>query len=136
MTETLLHLPPEVRGPSAWYGPDLTRHSDWLESLSQTEVAEVEDATQRLVLGSKDIVAIRVEDFPLPTLGLRLRGLLDEVLGGRGFVLLRALPIERWTKHEAAVAFLGIGAHLGNLRSQNAQGHVLGHIKNLGYSSS
>jgi hypothetical protein len=61
--------------------------------------------------------------------------LLDEVLNGRGFVLIRGLPVGRWSKREAAVAFLGIGTHLGSLRSQNAQGHVLGHVRDAGLSS-
>jgi hypothetical protein len=61
--------------------------------------------------------------------------LTDEVISGRGFVLIKALPVERWTKREAALAFLGIGVHLGNLRMQNAEGHMLGHVKDLGRSS-
>ena len=61
--------------------------------------------------------------------------MLDEVLNGRGFVLLRGLPVERWTKREAAVAFFGLGTHLGMARPQNAQGHVLGHVKDLGLAS-
>src|SRR6185295_17474275 len=42
---------------------------------------------------------------------------------------------ERWTTREAAVAFLVIGVHLGRLRMQNAGGHLLGHVKDLGRSS-
>jgi hypothetical protein len=33
------------------------------------------------------------------------------------------------------MAFLAIGVHLGNLRMQNAEGHLLGHVKDLGRSS-
>jgi hypothetical protein len=33
---------------------------------------------------------------------------------------------------QAAIAYWGIGAHLGEACSQNAQGHVLGHVKDLG----
>ena len=60
---------------------------------------------------------------------------MDDVLHGRGFVLLKGLPIERWTKREAAIAFLAIGVHFGNLRMQNAEGHVLGHVRDMGRSS-
>lgn len=135
MCATLMRLPDEIQGPSAWYGPDLARRSDWLEYLSSTEVAEVERAVKRLGAQRRDIVTISSEDFPLPTLAPRLRRLLDEVLNGRGFVLLRALPVATWTKLESAMAFFGIGTHLGNARSQNAQGHILGHVKDLGKSS-
>ncbi|XXX47508.1 hypothetical protein WME76_06960 [Sorangium sp. So ce119] len=60
---------------------------------------------------------------------------------GRGFALLRGLR-GRWLDgpdrldvRAAAIAFLGIGSHLGSARSQNARGHVLGHVKDLGLSS-
>jgi hypothetical protein len=133
MSDPLLQLPPEIQGPSAWYGPNLSQ--DWLEYLSSSEILEIERAVKRQDSASEDIASIRSEDFPLPTLALRLRRLLDEVLNGRGFVLLRALPLGTWTKREAAIAFFGIGTHLGNARLQNAQGHILGHVKDLGISS-
>jgi hypothetical protein len=128
-------LPPEIEGPSAWYGPDLGARRDWIEYLSSIEIAEIEEAVKRLVTQSADLGSIVREDFSLPTLGLRLGKVLDEVLNRRGFVLLRALPVETWAKLESAIAFFGIGAHLGNARSQNAQGHILGHVKDLGRSS-
>jgi len=128
-------LPPKIEGPSAWYGPDLEKRRDWLEFLSSTEIAEVEAAVKRLATESSDITSIVSEDFPLPRLSSRLRNLVDEVLNGRGFVMLRALPVETWTNLESAIAFFGIGTHIGRARSQNAQGHLLGHVKDLGKAS-
>jgi hypothetical protein len=135
MTDTLLDLPPEIHGPAAWYGPHLARRTDWIEHLSPTEIMEVEAAMKKLAAASSEIAALRPDDFPLPTLGLRLQHLPTEVLHGRGFVMIRGLPVARWTRREAAIAFFGIGAHLGSARSQNAQGHLLGHVKDLGFSS-
>lgn len=126
----------EVQGPSAWYGPDLAARRDWLDHLTEAEVAEVEQASRGLATTNVEIPAIRRSDFPLPTLAPRLQRLLMEVLDGRGFVLIRGLPVERWTRREAAIAFYGIGTHLGAARPQNAEGHVLGHVKDLGKSSS
>lgn len=131
-------LPPEISDASAWYGSDLMGRNDWIEQLSETEVAEVESATRKLSESANsgfDLTSITQDDFPLPTLGARLRRLLDEVLNGRGFVLIRTLPLQRWTRREAAIAFLGIGIHLGRLRVQNAAGHLLGHVRDLGRSS-
>jgi hypothetical protein len=129
-------FPPELQGPSAWYGPDLDAGRDWIEQLSEEEIAEVEVATKRsidrMTDPEADIVSIRRDDFPLPTLGPRLERMLEEILSGRGFVLIRSLPVERWSKLERGVAFFGLGTYLGNARSQNAEGHVLGHVKDLG----
>src|ERR1051325_592644 len=115
-SESLSLLPPEVEDRSAWYGEELAKRRDWIERLSAVEIAEVENGS-------------------LTTLAPRLQRLLDEVLNGRGFVLIKGLPVERWTRRRAAEAFLTIGAQLGNLRMQNAQGHLLGHVTDLGRSS-
>jgi Taurine catabolism dioxygenase TauD, TfdA family len=128
-------LPPEVEDRSAWYGPDLANRNDWIERLSEIEIAEVEQALNQLDAKRIDFASITPGDVPLPTFGPRLQRILDDVLNGRGFVLIKSLPIDRWTKREAAIAFLAIGVHLGKLRMQNAQGHLLGHVRDLGRSS-
>jgi hypothetical protein len=128
-------LPPEIAGPAVWYGPEMARRDDWILPLTEAEVAEVEAAALPLAAAERDVASIRASDFPLPTLGQRLRALLPELLDGRGFALLRGLPVGRWSLREAATAFFGLGAHLGGARSQNAKGHVLGHVRDLGLSS-
>jgi Taurine catabolism dioxygenase TauD, TfdA family len=129
-------LPPEICDRSAWRGPDLKHRTDWIASLSQIEIDEVHTAVNKLANSSLDLASISKGNFPLPVLGARLQTLLDEVVNGRGFLLIRALPVWRWTKREAALAFLGLGVHLGVLRMQNANGDLLGHVKDLGLSSS
>ena len=126
-------LPPEQTGAAAWYGPDVATRDDWLMKLDAGDVAEVERATAALAPREADIAAITAAEFPLPTLGPRLKSRVrDEVLNGRGFLMLRGLPVERWSIREAATAFYGLGSHLGSARSQNGKGHVLGHVKDLG----
>lgn len=125
-------LPPPVEGPSVWYGPQMTGRSDWVHELSAADVAEIEAAMRPLAAAGADIARITKADFPLPTLAPRLARMLDEVVNGRGFALMRGLPVERWSMREAATAYFGVGCHLGSARSQNAKGHVLGHVRDLG----
>jgi hypothetical protein len=127
-------LPPEQSGPAAWYGPEMTRREDaWLVALSPADIAEIEAAVAPLAAQQADIAAITARDFPLPTLAPRLRQRVrTDVLDGRGFLLLRGLPVERWSIRQAATAFFGLGSHLGKARSQNGKGHVLGHVQDLG----
>ena len=128
-------LPVEIRDRSAWYGPELAGRTDWMTHLSEAEIAEVERAVEELERSSVDFATTSAAAAKLPSLGPRLQLLLEEVLNGRGFVLIKGLPIERWTKRQAAIAFLIIGVHLGHLRMQNATGHLLGHVRDLGRSS-
>jgi TfdA family taurine catabolism dioxygenase TauD len=126
---------PEVHDRSVWYGAELAGRRDWVERLNEVEIAEIKKAVRELEESKLDLAAITTKDVPLPTLAPKLKDMLDEVLNGRGFVLIRGLLVERWTKRQAAIAFLVIGVHLGNLRMQNAEGHLLGHVRDLGRSS-
>jgi hypothetical protein len=140
MDDSNFNLPPAISGPSAWYGPEMAGSGEWLYRLSEAEIGEVDLAMRKVAMrtaagAALEVAAMGPDDFPLPTLGPRLQQLLDDVLNWRGFVLIRGLPIGRWTRREAAIAYLGIGRHLGSMRSQNAQGHILGHVRDAGLSS-
>src|SRR5262245_3728212 len=100
MTSVAHYLPPEINDASAWSGPDLNGRTEWIERMSEAEIAEVEIAVKRLEESSIDPMTITSDNFPLPTLGPRLHQSLDEVLNGRGFVLIRSLPVERWTNRQ------------------------------------
>ena len=88
-------LPPEVCDASVWYGPEVVKQTDWIVGLTDTEVAEVEIAVRQLE--ASDLYHLTAKDVPLPTLAPRLQRVLDEVMNGRGFVLIKGLPVERWT---------------------------------------
>jgi hypothetical protein len=130
-------LPPEIRDRSAWYGPEIARGGGWVDWLTEDEVAEVRVAVKKLENSkfADDLASLTADDVPLATLGPRLQRLLEEVLNGRGFVLIKGLPVDGWNQRETEIAFLVIGVQLGALRRQNAEGHLLGHVKDLGRSS-
>jgi len=125
-----------IGGSSAWIGADMrSREAEWSHHLSSREVAEIEAATSAVRARGLDIADIRRENFQLPTLGPVLDRLRDEVIDGRGFVLLRGMPVEDRPIIESATAYWGIGTYFGSARSQNAKGHLLGHVYDLGGSS-
>ena len=128
-------LPAPIDHPSAWYGPDLVNATEWIYHLTSADITEIEAAMKRLAAREADIAKITQDEFPLPNLGPKLKALCNEVINGRGFHLMRGLPVERYSIRESATAYFGIGTYFGNARSQNAKGHVLGHIKDLGLSS-
>ena len=126
--------PAAIDSPAAWRSGDLAPDA-WLHVLAPAEIAEIEQAARRLAARDLDLAAVGPADFPLPRTAPRLRRiLLGEVLEGRGFAVLRGLDPRDLSPRERAAAFVGLGAHLGALRPQNAQGHVLGHVKDLGRS--
>ena len=128
-------LPPEIVGPSAWLGPEACASDRWIHYLKDEELRELEQAAQHALEIHSDIAAIRRENFLLPTLGPRLARLHDELIHGSGFALVRGLPVCEWSREVTAAAFFGLGCHLGNPRPQNAKGHVLGHVMDLGLNA-
>jgi hypothetical protein len=96
---------------------------------------ELRAASEPWMADGADLASLSRSAFPLPRLAPRLHRTLDALLNGRGFVLWRGLPVKQWGRRRSAIAFYGLGAHLGTPISQNAQGHVLGHVRDMGLSS-
>ena len=124
---------PRYDGPQAWRGEDMARRRyEWTRTWRTAEIAEIDAAVAAVSAQGLEILQVGRDEFPLPNLAPVLEAIRREVLHGRGFVLLRGLPVDRWTLREAAIAYWGLGTHLGEACSQNALGHVLGHVKDLG----
>jgi hypothetical protein len=116
-------------GRAVWQGPALDWRAEGLKTLTAAEVAEIDEALAHLMaLGEPDFSEITPATFPLPTLGAYFAGLRDELRRGRGFVLLRGLPRERYTADDLARIYCGLGAHLGRTLPQSWQGELLGHV--------
>ena len=127
-------MPPgKINGPAAWYGPNLDVSREWIRPFNAEELAELDAALRDVQRRAIDIVDVERADFPLPTLGPRLETIRKELLQGRGFVLLRGIPVEDYTIEESAIIYYGLGTYFGVSIPQNIKGHVLGHVKDLGY---
>lgn len=129
MTESRLG---PVDSPAAWYGRDLQNTDTWIEDLTSTEIEELLVAVADIERRGIPLLEMRRVDFVLPTLARRLQQLAVELDRGRGFWLLRGLPIDQLSRHDAAVAYWGIGLHMGVPVSQNSRGHLLGHVTDEG----
>ncbi|WP_236034125.1 TauD/TfdA family dioxygenase [Belnapia mucosa] len=110
----------------------MARRTEWLHHFTPEELRELDAAIRAHVASGAEMGAITRAGFHMPVLAATLRGVLQDLLHGRGFVQLRGFPIEKYSTSEAAIAYLIIGAHLGSFRSQNAKGHLLGHVCDLG----
>ncbi|PHN07235.1 TauD/TfdA family dioxygenase [Flavilitoribacter nigricans] len=136
MNIDLASLPPRRTGPTTWSGPDMAaRRQEWIWRLSPAEIGELEAAAEAVLDSGADLTSIRAADFVLPELAPRLLELRLELINGRGFALLRGLPVADYSYEKTAAIFYGLGTHLGNTRAQNAQGDILGHVRNLGMDS-
>jgi hypothetical protein len=123
---------PQFSNAQSWYGPAMAGRTDWVHQFSDGEIAEIDRAVAHVESKGLPILDIERGHFELPTLARVLEQARHEVLNGIGFKLLRGVPVQRYTPRQSAIAYWGLGVHLGQPVSQNGKGHVLGHVANLG----
>lgn len=123
---------PLASSPGLWRGSDLQKSQDWIFQFPGYALAEIEGAMHEIQAKKLAPPNFSKEDFPLPTFSGELRKMLDELEHGRGFFLMRGFPIERYSEPEAEIIFWGLSKHLGIPLSQNAEGHLLGRVRNMG----
>ena len=120
-----------VTGPDAWIGPQIQNDKSWVHHFDAADVAEI-DAALAHVRRTGARIPFPAASFPLPRVAAKLDRILDEIENGRGFVLVRGIPRQRYSDEECELLYWGLGAHLGNPVSQNARGHLLGHVRDEG----
>lgn len=117
-------------GEAAWYGADLAKTTGWAHTFTADQIAELEAAAESSL--GRDTAMLTEADLPLPILEPVLRDVRQSVVDGRGFSLLRGLPVEGWSKDITARAYWAIGLRVGRAVVQNRHGHVLGHVRDIG----
>lgn len=125
--------PDHIDLPAAWRGVDMAADpSRWTRPFGDAEIAEIEAAAECFLDAGIDLGEMSSEKFPLPTVGPILERLRNDLQHGIGFGLLTGLPVDTFSIEMSCTIFCGVGSHLGSARSQNAKGHLLGHVKDVG----
>ena len=101
----------------------------WQRRLSGAEVEELRAAVAHSEAFEGRLDRMGVADFPLPTLAAQAAIWRATISKGRGFVLLRGLPVDRWSEAELERAYWGLGLHIGLPGAQNDFGELLGHVR-------
>jgi len=121
-----------ITDPSAWYGRDYASGTDWAHRLTTAELDDLETALAAVTEAGLAPLEFSRDAFPLPVLGPVLAGMLGELEDGRGFTLLRGLPVEKYDGPALYRLYWGIAVHLGDMISQNAKGDLIGRVEDIG----
>lgn len=116
-------------GPASWLGKDLEDDESWIHVFTLDEIVEIEQAMRSVQQSNLPLEEIGRKQFPLPSLEETFDNILKDLEGGRGFVLLRGLPLRRYTFEEAKIIYWGLGTYVGQAVSQNGDGDLIGHIR-------
>lgn len=126
------NVPSVIKGSGAWIGKAIQNDPSWIVHWGSEQIAELEAAADHFLNSGVALEDISPESFPLKNLTPFIAQTLHELLAGRGFVLLRGLPIKSWSIEKAAAVYMGLGRYMGTLRSSNGKGHLLGHVRDQG----
>ena len=121
-----------ITGPKAWRGADLARDTSWIVTLTDADIADLDRALAAARVSGRPLAEIDRASFPLTVMRPRLEQAVAEMRDGRGFLLLRGLPVERYSDDDVGLIFWGMGRYMGGPLSQNPQGDLLGHVYDHG----
>ncbi len=125
-------LPEPYEHPSVWRGSEMARRDDWILRLDAEDLVEIDAALGSVKARGLAIPGMTRADFVVPRAAAKMAAIRAQLETGRGFALLRGLPMARYSKADAALVYWGLGAQLGPGFAQNAQGDMLGHVRDLG----
>jgi hypothetical protein len=122
-----------VTRPRGWTAADLARDGDWAVRLDAAEVADFERGLEHARATGKGPLELSPEDFPFGPAALeRLREAVAQTLHGRGFRMLRGLPVARWSVEDSRLFFWGMGLHLGVPRQQGRASQMMSDVRDAG----
>ena len=127
MARTLSDRP--ITGPAVWRGRDLAGSTDWIRPLGAAAIEEIDAALRSVQARGLAWRDIGKKDFPLPGVSAELAQVSRDLEWGRGLVLLRGLPVARYSDDELRAIWWGIGCHLGIAVHQNAHGELIGEVR-------
>jgi alpha-ketoglutarate-dependent taurine dioxygenase len=123
------HYLEPITDHSAWTGEDLKKDRSWVFQLSHAALAEIDAALRQIQKSGIPIHEINSTNFQTPSLNRDLQKAAHEIEHGTGFVLIRGLPVHRYSEEEVALIFCGIGSHFGIPISQNLKGEKLSRVR-------
>jgi hypothetical protein len=125
-------FPNLVNGRAVWTAAELAVDKDWIHTFDAAECEEVFQSTQSVFKQGLDPEGFNRANFPLPVLSPVLDTLAGELHEGRGCILIRGLPVDKYDNIGLKAAYWGIAAHFGEAISQNSKGQHLAAVNDQG----
>lgn len=119
-----------IGGPAAWTGAVLEREGRWIRYLDNAAVAAIDRALA--TVQDAQWQELTSETFDLGAFAAEMAGVAQELEHGRGIVLLRGLPVERYSPDDLKKIHFGFACHLGTPVYQSAKGELIGEITDEG----
>jgi hypothetical protein len=121
-----------VSARSAWKPADFPTPDAFSATLGEAHFAAFDAALAANRRAGRSVEDLTVRDFALDPIAADVAAWRDEVLRGRGFIVLREFPRDRYSADDLCMIFFGLGTHFGRAVSQSSMGDRLGHVVDVG----
>lgn len=118
-------------GPSVWTGAELAHSDEWILRLTTEDLAELDAALAVVERAKIPLQEITTAEFRLPKLSVRLRAFADDLENGRGFGVVRGVPVENYGEEACKILSWGLCIYLGFGVPQSRQGDWINHVIDL-----
>ncbi|KAK3935993.1 hypothetical protein QBC46DRAFT_396165 [Diplogelasinospora grovesii] len=122
-------FPAKLSTGLAWTGSDFSSDSDFILSLDDADLAEINAAVEFFKSLDLDGDLVEPACFPLPTLRAKLEVLSGDIHCGRGFGVIRGINPSSYSVEDLTLVYLGIQSYIAEQRGrQDKRGNMLVHI--------
>ena len=121
--------------PGAWTRADYENNEDWIVHLTRDEADELLAASEQVRAKGLKAFEFGKDVFPLPTLSKTLNTVLEELENGRGFCMVRGIPLDELPDNDDDTLYAlywGLGEHLGVSITQNRRGQRIVEVTDSG----
>ena len=117
-----------IEHPSAWKASDFKSQDDYAIDLEPRHIKALDAALDQVRQAGLGIDDITKANFPLDDIQDFIDQVSHELMDGRGFMMIRGWPIDRYSLEDIGVMYYGFGAHFGKGASQSVIGDRLGYV--------
>lgn len=115
----------------AWRGDDFADKRAVTVMLSQGQVIALKDVTDALLTLSTQPWTLSPQHFRHPVLEKALSPVYEEIRDGRGFVIIRGLPLDEYDLNGIRLLYWGLGTYFGKGQSQSNLGDQIGEVTDV-----
>ena len=124
---------PPVAEHEAWTRASFRDSSTFSYRLKQETVAEMNATVESLRARGVGVQQVTGEDFGLRSFAADAAALRQEILDGRGFVVIDGVDASRFAAEDLKLVYWALGNALGEVLPQNIAGDRMCTVADLGY---
>ena len=113
---------------SAWKGSDFSGKDDFAIDLEPRHIEALDAALHKVRAEGLATEEITKQTFSLDAMDDLIDRMFEEIMDGRGFVMLRGWPLDQYSLEDIGAMYYGLATHFGKTASQSLLGDRLGYV--------